>query len=140
MICICVDKKESANHMVTLCRQSFPLAQLYVRAFDRVHALELLELGAHFQQRETFESALTFGRAALEELGVSPERVAEVEEDVRRRDADRLAAQQQARDPWAGSDHLYVRPAPRPEPFTRPVREAAVLNPEELAAEQAQSA
>jgi Kef-type K+ transport system membrane component KefB/voltage-gated potassium channel Kch len=140
MLCICVEKKQAANHIVTLCKQSFPLARLYVRAFDRVHALELLELGVDFQQRETFESALAFGRAALGELGVTPERVAEVEEDVRRRDAERFAAQQQARDPFAGGDRLYVRPAPRPEPFTRPLREAALLNPEELSAQLAEQA
>jgi monovalent cation:proton antiporter-2 (CPA2) family protein len=138
LICICVDKKEAATHMVDLCTQTFPLARLYVRAFDRVHALELLEHGVHFLQRETFESAIAFGRAALAELGVTPERISEVEEDIRRRDAERFAAQQQERDPYAGGDRLYVRPVPRPEPFTLPLRQAVALNPDELSAELAE--
>ena len=137
LICILVDKKEAATHMVDLCTQAFPLARLYVRAFDRVHALELVEHGVHYLQRETFESAIALGRAALSELGIAPERAAEVEEDIRRRDAERFAAQQQARDVYAGGDRLYVRAAPRPEPLTLPQRQAVALNPEELAAELA---
>jgi monovalent cation:proton antiporter-2 (CPA2) family protein len=129
LICVCVERKESATRIVELCRTAFPLAKLYVRAYDRVHALELVEHGAHFQMRETFESAIAFGRAALEELGLSRERVAEVEEDIRQRDRDRFALQQQGSNPLAGSDKLYTRPVPRPEPLTNPLREAVTLNP-----------
>jgi hypothetical protein len=100
-----------------------------VRAYDRVHALELIERGVHFQIRETFESAIAFGRAALLELGLSSERAAEVEEDVRQRDRDRFALQQQGNDRFAGSDRIYVRPVPRPEPFTVPRRQAVALHP-----------
>ncbi|QRN98695.1 cation:proton antiporter [Archangium violaceum] len=133
LICVCVERQETANRIVELCRTSFPFARLYVRAYDRGHALELLEQGAHFQMRETFESAIAFGRAALEELGLSRERVAEVEEDIRRRDRERFALQQQqGRDPWVGSDRLYTRPAPRPEPFTSPQRQGVALNPDAL--------
>ncbi|HEY6880004.1 MAG TPA: monovalent cation:proton antiporter-2 (CPA2) family protein [Polyangiales bacterium] len=124
LICICVDRKESANVIVALCRQAFPLAQIYVRAFDRIHAMELLEEGAHFQMRETLESAIAFGRAALLELGIAQERVEEVEEEVRRRDRDRFAMQQQAR-----NDGRDLASLPRPEPFTLPSRQARALNP-----------
>jgi voltage-gated potassium channel Kch len=129
LICVCVERQEAASRIVELCRTSFPLARVYVRAFDRVHALELVEHGAHFQMRETFESAIAFGRAALGEMGLSPERVAELEEDIRRRDRERFALQQQGRNPLAGGDKLYTRPVPRPEPLTQPQREAVTLNP-----------
>ncbi len=132
LICVCVERKEAASHIVTLCRTAFPLARLYVRAYDRVHALELVEQGAHFQLRETFESAIAFGRAALGELGLPPERVAEVEEDIRQRDRDRFALQQQGRNPLAGGDKLYTRPVPRPEPLITPQRQAVALNPDAL--------
>ncbi|WNG39429.1 potassium transporter [Archangium violaceum] len=129
LICVCVERKEAATRIVELCRTSFPLAEVYVRAYDRVHALELLEHGAHFQLRETLESAIVFGRATLVGLGLSPERVAEVEEDIRQRDRERFALQQQGRDPRAGNDKLYTRPVPRPEPFLPPQRQAIALNP-----------
>ncbi|NPC82685.1 potassium transporter, partial [Pyxidicoccus fallax] len=108
LLCVCVERKETASHIVELCRTSFPLTKLYVRAYDRGHALELLEKGAHFQMRETFESAIAFGRAALVGLGLPPERVAEVEEDIRQRDRDRFALQQQGHDASAGNDRLYT--------------------------------
>ncbi|WP_164019272.1 monovalent cation:proton antiporter-2 (CPA2) family protein [Pyxidicoccus trucidator] len=128
LICVCVEKKESASRIVELCRTTFPLTPVYARAFDRVHALELLEHGAHYQLRETFESAIAFGRAALVGLRLPPERVATVEEDVRQRDRDRFALQQQGRDYRAGNDKLYTRPVPRPEPFIPPQRQAVSLN------------
>lgn len=136
LICICVEKQEAANRILALCRETFPLAKLFVRAFDRVHALNLIEGGAHFQMRETLESAIAFGRAALEELGIPREEVAEVEQDVRRRDHERFVLQlQQNKDPFAGADRLHTRPAPRPEPFVPPQRPAIALNsPEEVEA------
>ena len=129
LICVCVERKEAATLIVELCRSTFPLAEVYVRAFDRGHALELLEHGAHYQLRETFESAIAFGRAALVGMGLPPERVAAVEEDVRQRDRDRFAMQQQGRNVMAGIDKFYTRPAPRPEPFIPPQRQAVALNP-----------
>ncbi|HZH15491.1 MAG TPA: monovalent cation:proton antiporter-2 (CPA2) family protein [Archangium sp.] len=128
LICVCVENKDAATRIVQLCRTTFPLAEVYVRAYDRGHALELLEHGAHYQLRETFESAIAFGRAALVGMGLNPARVAEVEEDIRQRDRDRFAMQQQGRDVRAGTDKLYTRPAPRPEPFMPPQRQAVDLN------------
>jgi voltage-gated potassium channel Kch len=130
LICVCVERKEAATRIVELCHTSFPLARLYVRAYDRVHALELLEHGAHFQMRETFESAIAFGRSALEELGLPFDRVAEVEEDIRRRDHERFTLQQQERSNLlVGVDKLYTRPVPRPEPLIHPQRQGITLNP-----------
>jgi glutathione-regulated potassium-efflux system protein KefB len=47
-------------------------------------------MGVAVHVRETFESAMAMGEAALLELGVPPEEVAEVIEDVRRRDVERF--------------------------------------------------
>ncbi len=123
IICICIDKPAQATAITRLCRTSFPLAQLYVRSFDRIHAMELLDAGAHFQMRETLESAIAFGRAALGELGIAAERVEEVEEAVRQRDRDLFAMQQQAR-----RDGRDLASVPRPEPFSLPARKAVKLN------------
>ena len=115
LVCVCVERKETATRIVDLLRSAFPLTPVFVRVFDRVHALEVLEKGVHFQMRETYESAITFGRAALEELGLSADYRAELEDDVRRRDRERFALQQQG---GTGQDRLYTRPVPRPEPLT----------------------
>ncbi|MBP7567489.1 MAG: cation:proton antiporter, partial [Burkholderiaceae bacterium] len=68
-ILVCVDKKEDINHIVDLCKREFPLTPVLARAFDRQHASELIKRGVAYQLRETFESALQFGAAALHELG-----------------------------------------------------------------------
>lgn len=132
LICVCVDRKETASHIVEMARSAFPLAHIYVRAFDRVHALELLEHGAHFQLRETYESAIAFGKAALEGLELAPERILELEADMRARDRERFALQQQG-DTLAGKDRLVTRPVPRPEPLVDPKRKSVVLNPDATA-------
>jgi hypothetical protein len=71
-----------------------------------------------FQLRETFDGALAFGRAALEELGVAPEAAAGIVDDVRRRDVARLIMQK-AEGLMGGADLLHgVRL--QPEPLTAP--------------------
>jgi voltage-gated potassium channel Kch len=129
LICVCVDRKETATHILEIARAAFPLARIYVRAFDRVHALELLDKEADFQIRETYESAIAFGKAALEGLELSPDRIVELEAEVRDRDRERFALQQQG-GPSAGRDRLVTRPVPRPEPLVDPKRKGVALNPE----------
>jgi monovalent cation:proton antiporter-2 (CPA2) family protein len=119
LICVCVENRNTATHITELVRGAFPLAQLYVRAYDRGHALELLERGADYQMRETYESAIAFGRAALEGLELESERIVEIEEELRTRDRARFALQQQG-DRFAGNEHLATRPVPRPEPIVTP--------------------
>jgi len=129
LICICVDRKETATHIAEIARSAFPLAQVYVRAFDRVHAIQLLDKGAHFQIRETYESAIAFGKAALAALDLTADRIAELEDDVRFRDRERFALQQQG-GTMAGITHLVTRPVPRPEPLVNPKRRGVALNPD----------
>jgi len=131
LICICVDNKHAATHILEHARGSFPLARVLVRSYDRVHALEVLERGAHYQVRETYESAIVLGRLALEGLELSPERVAEVEDDVRTRDRERFALEQQG-GVEAGRQRLLTRPVPRPEPLVPPRGPGVPLNPEEI--------
>ena len=92
-ILICIDNPESATRIAQIAKAEFPLVPVLARAYDRAHALALVRAGVDFQLRETFESALTFGGRALDDLGEDPEVVDEVLDEVRARDADRLAAQ-----------------------------------------------
>jgi monovalent cation:proton antiporter-2 (CPA2) family protein len=132
LVCVCVERKETASRIVELVRSAFPLSRVCTRVFDRVHALEVLEKGAHYQMRETYESAIAFGQAALEELGLPADYRLELEADVRRRDRERFALQQQGDTFQAGMDRLYTRPVPRPEPLTAPKHKGIALNPDEL--------
>ncbi len=127
LIAVCVDDQDAANKIVDLVRSDFPDTKLFVRSYDRGHTLELLGKGVTFELRETYESALRFGRGALEALGLDPETARLVEDDVRTRDLNRLAVQQ-AEGIYAGTDILLRRP--RPEPLSVPSRPTEALNPE----------
>ena len=126
LIAITTDKSDTTNRVVDLIKSEFPLAKVYARSFDRRHTLELLGRNVDYQIRETYESAIAFGRASLEELGLSPERTAEIEDDVRRRDMTRLTLQQ-AEGIMAGTPILQ-RPRRRsrsPSRSARPRRSTA---------------
>jgi glutathione-regulated potassium-efflux system protein KefB len=126
VIAICVDKKETATAIVEIARGQFPLAKINVRAYDRRHALELLEKGADYQIRETFESALAFGGATLEALNEDRDLALSVVDEVRNRDIERLEIQQAggAYEPAAQS----IKPRVQPEPLTRPTTRSRGLN------------
>ena len=57
-----------------------------------------MNLDVDYQIREVFESAIVFGRAALEELGTDPEAAAAAANDVRKRDIARLVLQKEVGD------------------------------------------
>jgi monovalent cation:proton antiporter-2 (CPA2) family protein len=127
LIALCTNDRAITTRIFDLVRAEFPSAQLYVRSYDRGHSLELLDRGVSYELRETFESALAFGRHALEELGLDPDAARVVAEDVRSRDLARLA-RQRTEGILAGTEMLLRKP--RPEPLTQPDRAAEPLNPE----------
>ncbi|HEY2137093.1 MAG TPA: monovalent cation:proton antiporter-2 (CPA2) family protein [Xanthobacteraceae bacterium] len=128
VIAICVDKPETTIRIVDIVRAEFPGVAVFARSYDRRHSLRLIAKGVDFELRDTFESALAFGRRALVGLGLDPERAQEVEDFVRARDLDRLALQQ-AEGLSAGLELLQTRMV-QPEPLSPPRREAKSLNPQ----------
>jgi voltage-gated potassium channel Kch len=130
VICVCIDDREAALKIVEIVHRSFPQARTFVRSYDRIHAIELLQHEVDFQVREVFDSALALGRATLEELGLSPERAQEVVDDVRKRDIARLMMQKAAGGSMmTGADLLHGAKV-APEPLTPPRAKAQALNAE----------
>ena len=108
IIAICVgDRTRSPTPSPTSRGENFPMAKVFARAYDRIHAIDLLERGVDCQIRETLESALAFGGAALVELRGDPDRAREVVDHVRQLDSDRLAIQQAGGPP----PPFYQRPS-----------------------------
>lgn len=119
-ILVCVDKPDVADRIVELCQSEFPLAKLYVRSFDRGHALRLIQAGVEYQVRETFESALAFSRAVLSGLGFNDAQADEAIDDVRARDAQRVELELVG---GLSAGRVLIRgnmPTPQPEPFFPP--------------------
>lgn len=127
LVAVCVDQQETATRIVDVVKSQFA-GKLFVRSYDRRHTLELIAKGVDFEIRETFESAVTFGGAALSAMGVDAEAVEMTLEDLRNRDRERLALQQ-AGGMLAGVDVLH-RPEVQPEPLTGPKRAAQALTSE----------
>ncbi len=127
-ILVCVDRKETTTRIVEQLKHECPLTPVLARAYDRQHAIELIRLGVDFQLRETFESALGFGAEALRVFGVAESDIAEVTQDLRRRDAERLQLQ------MAGSvtSGVGLMHGNRwaPTPLTQPQRGGQALNEE----------
>ena len=127
-ILICVDTAATATRIVQLANAEFPLAKLYVRAYDRTHTLQLLKAGVEYEIRETLESAMALGEQALIGLGVSPDEAREVTEDARRRDAERLELQM-AGGTYAGRELLRGNVSV-PTPLAPPKQEGKVTDAE----------
>jgi glutathione-regulated potassium-efflux system protein KefB len=131
-IAVCIDNRASASKIVELAKAEFPHLQVLARSFDREHAVELLSRGADYQIRETFESAMQFGHAALLRLGFSEEVADETYADVRRRDAERFDLDL-AQGVVVGSALLLGNAVPKPQPFVTPQRKGTALNAETAA-------
>lgn len=120
VIMVCVDDREACNHIVSLIKSEFAQAAVLARAYDRRHAIELIKAGADVQQRETLESGLALGRAALEKLGLDATEALEVTNHIRLRDQERLAIQVCE---GINPDPAYASKMLTPEPLS-PVRPA----------------
>ncbi len=129
IVAVCTHIKEITDKIVDLIQSDYPQAKLYVRSYDRSHTLSLRERGVDYEARETFESGLLFGRMTLQALGTEEEVALAISEDVRHRDAERLAIQQ-VEGIYAGTDMLHKRPV-TPEPLVPPTREARRLDKED---------
>jgi glutathione-regulated potassium-efflux system protein KefB len=129
-ILVCIDKPEAADRIVEICKAEFPHAKVFVRAFDRGHAMRLVKAGVDYQIRELFESSLTFSAAVLRDLGFSDIEIAETIEEVRERDEARFEAQLAGGIEAGRSLFRNNTETPQPTPFTVPRREAQALNEE----------
>ena len=76
ILLVAIDDKDKAVELVKAATEYFPNLTIIARAFDRRHAYELVRVGGDEVVRETFESALVFGKKALLRLGLSDRRAA----------------------------------------------------------------
>ncbi len=130
-IAVCIDKRAAADRIVQLVKSEFPHARLLVRSFDREHSLKLVGAGVDFQIRETFQSAMAFGEAALLQLGVPEADAAEIAAEVRRRDTERFELE--IAGGLAAGAAMIRGNAPKPTPFTTPKKAPQALSEETAA-------
>lgn len=131
LIAVATDRREATDRIVELIKSEFPRAKVYVRSYDRAHTLALKAQDVDFEIRETYESAIAFGRATLIGLGLAPDAAKAIEAEVRQRDRARLALQETG-GMLAGRDIMHTKPVatPTPEPLVQPKRPTRALTPE----------
>jgi glutathione-regulated potassium-efflux system protein KefB len=110
VIALCNDNEggELSREAVRTVLEAFPQAAVMVRAFDRLHLIELDGLDLAFAERELFESAVAMGRAALKASGFGREEIDRVEREYRLRDCERLERQSKTGDIKAGWDRTFT--------------------------------
>jgi glutathione-regulated potassium-efflux system protein KefB len=131
-VLICVDKGESALAIAKHIKAEFPMVPVFARSFDRRITMELVRVGVDYELRETFESAIAFGRNALLRLGFDEDEAEETMSEVRRRDRERLDLQI-AGTVWDGNSLLKGN-APVPTPLQQPRQPGRAINEETAAA------
>jgi glutathione-regulated potassium-efflux system protein KefB len=116
VIAFCNDNEggEMTRAAVKAVLEAFPQAAVMIRAFDRLHLMELDGLDLAFAQRELFESAVVMGRAALRASGIDGAEADRVERAYRMRDCERLERQNATGDLHAGEETSFTA-APLPD-------------------------
>jgi voltage-gated potassium channel Kch len=109
VIAFCNDNRdgELTAQAIGAVLDAFPQAAVMVRAYDRLHLIELDDLDLAFAERELFESAVAMGRAALKANGIEATEIDRVEREYRRRDCERLERQAQTGDIKAGWERAF---------------------------------
>ncbi|MGO4573475.1 monovalent cation:proton antiporter-2 (CPA2) family protein [Microvirga sp. 2TAF3] len=128
MICVCTDHPDVTLKIVEIVHEDFNNARTFVRAYDRIQAVKLMNMDVDYQLRESFESAIAFGRAALEELGVAPDTATMTANEIRKRDIARLVLQKAGG--TMGGAELVVGAKITPEPLMTPTSKARGLSAE----------
>jgi monovalent cation:proton antiporter-2 (CPA2) family protein len=109
VIAFCIDGNDLNSRRLEPILEAFPQAQVFVRAFDRLHVMDMdgVELAGVY--REVFESAVCMGREVLATLGIASEEVNRIERGYRERDLERLRIQSKSGDVTAHK-HTIFRP------------------------------
>jgi len=117
VIAFCNDNEDGAltGEALRAVLDAFPQAAVMVRAYDRLHLLELEDLDLAFAERELFESAVTMGRAALKANGIPRDEVDRVDREYRMRDCERLERQRETGDIKAGWERAFAADRPLPD-------------------------
>lgn len=113
-VLVCTNEPAVTTAIVQRVQEEDPTMPLYVRSYDRVHSVALLQMNPTYAVRETFESALALSRQVLLGLESDEMHVNNIIKDIRQRDLQRLK-QQAEEGMMAGREKLHVKPVlPQP--------------------------
>jgi glutathione-regulated potassium-efflux system ancillary protein KefC len=91
---VCVDDMDASLRIVELVRKTFPHVSVLARARNRMHAMQLRELGVENPMRETFWSSIEMTKDLLARMNESAEQIAKTVATFVKHDGDLLDRQQ----------------------------------------------
>lgn len=109
LILFCIDQGLPDRATVTRIAAAFPQAQIFVRTFDRRHAIALTGAPIAGSVREVYESAIAMAKLAMKSIEVDIDDIRRSEDRYRKIDTARLAAQAETGDLHAADD-IMLRP------------------------------
>ncbi|MEP6338390.1 monovalent cation:proton antiporter-2 (CPA2) family protein, partial [Parasphingorhabdus sp.] len=101
-IVFCIDDRQFDSATIDVISSAFPDVKIFVRAFDRVHLLDIKKSKISGAKREVFESAIHLAKQAMVAIDLDEVLIDEVDREYRQLDCDRLEAQREANDMFAG--------------------------------------
>lgn len=113
LILFCTDDDKLDRAQMEIIAQTFPNAQIFVRAFDRRQLMRLSGAPIAGTVREVYESAICMARQAMAALDIGDEEIRQAEAHYRDLDTRRLQAQSETGDLHA-ADELMIRPTAEP--------------------------
>lgn len=72
VLVLAIDSYETTTKIIPVIRKTFPHLKIFARAYDRIHAYQLLALGVDQVLIETSGSAFEMGRRVMEAIGFHP--------------------------------------------------------------------
>ena len=111
LILFCQDGDGLDTEIMEGVHAAFPKASLFVRAYDRRSIMKLKGAPISGAVREVMESAIVMARRAMDAVGVDGAEVDKTEAEYRRRDIERLKAQKETGDLYAGRDGMFSQAA-----------------------------
>ena len=86
LLILAIDDWQGMISIARQVKQLYPQVKILARAWDMIHAYELLDAHLDYIERETFEGAVQLGQHALQELGFSPDRADRLARKFRQHD------------------------------------------------------
>lgn len=72
VVVLALDDREGCLRIAEQIKRHYPHVRIMARAFDMIHAYELMDMGIDDFERETFNAALALGERVLVQLGTHP--------------------------------------------------------------------
>lgn len=106
-IIFCIDDRDLSAESLMPVRETFPKAQIFVRAYDRAQMLKLMPEDSLIIVRELFESSVELSYKALRSMGEKKANIDKVISEFRMRDKRRMDEQFESGSIRAGSRHSF---------------------------------